>query len=290
MKKLFVPVSASTAAGLLNEDLVAIFHHSSFTDIVVMDGASSVADQAYIDVDGSDAAWFVGAFARSLADFIGEDRPQRDSVLAALDHVAAGFRSRMAGSEMPLHAYPIAALTWVRVRPGGGGGATLELYFLGDCKTLLRHADGRVEDLDAWVNPQEAILRDEIARLAGEGVHDPACRRARLLPMLRQRREYQNTCTAPASLCLEPRGQFDARESTVHVAPGAALLVMTDGFYRLVDTYKCDSPASLMQQCIDDGVDAVMRKLRCFEAAGASANGVVKSQDDASAVLCRFDV
>lgn len=286
-----MPVSASVASGLANEDLVAVFHHASFTDLVVMDGASSVAAQAYIDVDGSDAAWFVDAFARSLSRCIGEDRPQRDSVRAAIDLVSAEFRHRMAGVDIPLHAYPIAALTWVRMRPSAAGrGVTLELYCLGDCTTLLRHADGGVDNLDPWVNPQEAILRDEIARLTRQGLHDPAARRAALLPMLRQRREYQNSCLAPASLCLEPRGEFNAREYTIEVASGAALLVMTDGLYRLVEPYACESNESLMRQCIDDGLDAVMRALRHFEAAGSSANAVVKNQDDASAVFCRLEV
>jgi hypothetical protein len=190
---------------------------------------------------------------------------------------------------VPVYAWPIAAMTWIRILPGRGV-SELILYCLGDCKTLLLRPDGSVQDLDPWVNPQEAVLQDAIAALAAEGISDPDERRERLLPMLRRRREQQNTASMPQSLCLAPAGPFAARRYSVQAEPGSVLLVMTDGFYRLVDPYGLHSDAGLAQACVRDGQDAMLAGLRAHEhAAGAGTGMAVKQADDASAVVWRFE-
>jgi hypothetical protein len=147
-----------------------------------------------------------------------------------------------------------------------------------------------VQDLDPYVNPQEAVLAEAIGALAREGVSDPRARRERLLPMLRRRREEQNTAPFPQSLCLAPAGPFAARRHSVRAAPGCVLLVMTDGFYRLVEPYGLHTDASLAQACVRDGLDAMLAALRAHErAAGAGTGMAVKQADDASAVAWRFD-
>jgi hypothetical protein len=167
-------------------------------------------------------------------------------------------------------------------------GHRLDLYCLGDCKVLLRRPDGEILDLDPFVNPQEAVLREEIGKLQRAGVSDVAARRARLTPMLRARREFQNTVANTNSLCLKPNGDFGARSRSVDAPPGSALLVMTDGFYRLVDVYGLHTPHSLFSLCEEDGLQAALAQLRAHEAAAQAAGpAVVKRADDASAILWR---
>jgi hypothetical protein len=76
----------------------------------------------------------------------------------------------------------------------------------------------------------------------------------------------------------------------VRAAKGSVLLVMTDGFYRLVEPYGLHTDASLAQACVREGLDAMLARLRAHEhAAGAGTATVVKPADDASAVAWRFD-
>jgi hypothetical protein len=49
-----------------NEDLIATYHSEDVTDIVIMDGGSSVADRNYVDCEAGDVVWIVRNFARSL--------------------------------------------------------------------------------------------------------------------------------------------------------------------------------------------------------------------------------
>lgn len=276
---------SSGAHARRNDDHVAVFSARDVTDVLVIDGGTSVAGRDYIDPMRGDVSWFVQAFAAAIDRNARPDRSQQASVEAAVAAVRARFIEAGGHETAPLHAWPIAALTWLRILDRDGR-STASLYSLGDCKTLLRAADGAVSDPDPFSNPQEAVLQAEIARLRAAGVVDSAQRRERMLPMLRARREAQNLAPAPTVLCAQPHGPFQARTCAFELAPGAALLVMTDGFYRLVDTYGLYTDAGLIARCEEHGLDAALDKLRAFEgSSGDTGERAVKAADDASAVL-----
>lgn len=270
-----------------NEDLIAAFEQPGLTDVLVLDGGTSVADTDHIDVENGDVVWFVREFCRLLAPHLSAARSQGDSVQLALADVHAVFRERTRGAHVPLHAWPIAALTWLRI-VHSGDGYTLQAWCVGDCKTLVFDGDASIQDVDPYVNPQEAILQAQLKQLADDGIVDAAARKARLLPMLRARREEQNTAAQPAVLCLAPRGAIAARAFTMPLAPGAHILAMTDGFYRLVDPYRLLTAGELARRCASDGLPAMLARLRAFEADQRRAHSMaVKAADDAAAVLCR---
>jgi hypothetical protein len=269
-----------------NEDLVAIFEHPGCTDIVVMDGASSVADEDYIDRELGDVVWFVRQFAAALGEVADPGVDQQESVMLACARVRQRYDDLALASKMPLYASPLAAMTWVRVTEGGEG-ARLDVYCLGDCKALLLVPGQGAVDLDPWVNPQESILQGAIAKLAEEGVVDAEERRLRLLPMLRARREEQNLATPPIGLCLAPRAPFLARRYLAHAQPGSMLLVMTDGFSRIVDTYGLCTMEQLAARCLQGELPTLLQELRDFERLGSDTR-TVKRADDASAVTLRL--
>jgi hypothetical protein len=279
---------SSGATAHHNEDWAGAFHTPDGPELVIIDGATSVAERDYIDPANGDVVWFVTRFVSALRACIETESvplSQQAAVHAALDATHRAFMDRSAGQEIPLYAWPIAAMSWVRVRRADNG-VRLQLYCLGDCKILLRTPDGAVRDLDPFINPQEAILRAEIARLQQEGVNDPVARQTRLMPMLRARREFQNTVAGTNSLCLRPNGPLGARTATVDAPAGASVLGMTDGFYRLVDTYGLHTPESLFTLCAEHGLEAALDALRRHEAAARAGGSVtLKRADDASAIL-----
>lgn len=267
-----------------NDDHIAVFSCPEMTDLLVIDGGTSVAERDYIDPVHSDVAWFVKTFAAEIERVASPERSQQDSVDAAIGAVQSAYKHVADGAPVPVHAWPIAAVTWVRIS-GRDGQTKATLYSLGDCKTLLRTANGDVIDPDPYFNPQETVLQAEIARLRAAGVIDADERRERMLPMLRARRESQHRSPAPTVLCLQPQGPFQARTCTLELATGDGLLVMTDGFYRLVDPYGLYTDAGLLARCEERGPAALIDELRAFErSAGDTANRAVKAADDASAV------
>lgn len=270
--------------GGINEDLVAVFDTDGLIDLLVLDGATSVADRQVVDERQGDVAWFVQAFAAALGPVIDATRSQADSVQLALASVQCAYFAGTAGQDVPVHAWPLAALTWIRLRPGADQLA-LSLYCLGDCKAFAVEADGVVIDLDPYVNPFETVVQEAVAALAREGVTDPLERRTRLLPLLRTRREAQHGAAAPTALCLQPRGPFQARTYTLHLPAGSAVLAMTDGFYRLADTYGLYTQEDLVRRCCSGGLAGPMAELRAWEAARAADTLAVKNADDASVVM-----
>jgi hypothetical protein len=275
-----------------NEDWIAHYAHDDGTvDLLVLDGATSVAERNYIGAGHGDVVWFVESFAQALGATISPDATQQQCVLRALNEVAQEFRRETEGMDVPLYAWPIAAMTWIRARKQEGDVRRLEIYALGDCKTLLHYPGGATIDLDPYVNPQEAVLQNEIASLAQAGIDDTAARREKLLPMLRARREFQNATSAPFALCLDPQGPLNARTSTVELRSDALVLAMTDGFYRLVDTYGLYTNEQLAIACAERSLEELMQELRGYEAARQQEPSVtVKSADDASVLACFLSV
>jgi hypothetical protein len=270
-----------------NEDLIAVFERTGWTDLVMLDGATSVAGEDYVDPEAGDVVWFVRAFAAALERVIDPARSQEASITQAIAQVRAAFEARAGGVDVPLYALPIAALSWVRIWHEGGK-ASLEGYFLGDCKTLLRLPDGRTLDLDPFVNPHEAVVQQEVAKLVAQGDDDPATRLQRMMPMLRTRREFQNTTDAPECVVMRPGGPFSSRQASMPLEPGSTVLLMTDGFYRLVDPYGLYGNAELAAGCSERGLDAMCAELREYESSGPGSLSV-KRADDASAVMWVHD-
>jgi hypothetical protein len=266
-----------------NEDLIAVFERTGWTDLVMLDGATSVASADYVDPDAGDVVWFVRALAAALEQVIDPARSQGASIAQAIEQVRAAFDARAGGVDVPLYALPIAALSWVRIWHEGGK-ASLEGYFLGDCKTLLCLPDGRTCDLDPFVNPHEAVVQQEVARLVAQGDDDPATRLQRMMPMLRTRREFQNTTDAPECVVMRPGGPFSSRQASMPLEPGSTVLLMTDGFYRLADPYGLYDNSALAKGCRERGLDAMCAELREYEASGAGSLSV-KRADDASAIM-----
>jgi hypothetical protein len=268
-----------------NDDHVALFTSAGVADIVVIDGGSSVAERDYIDDIHGDVAWFVHAFTSALERTLILGRDQSECVRMAIADVRAQFTQLAAGRDVPAYARPIAAMTWLRISQHDDA-ARASLYSLGDCKTLLYTPNGSCIDPDPFVNAQEAVLQDAIARLTADGIEDPLRRREHMLPMLRARRESQNMAPAPSVLCLEPNGPFQARLRRVDLPHDASVLVMTDGFYRLVDLYGLYTDATLVEACINVGLKAQLDELRNYEASNArTAACAVKASDDASAAI-----
>lgn len=283
----------SAGKGHINEDLVGVYERDGVTDIIVMDGATPLSPQRHVRAGASDPSWFVRQFAADLAAVLHRAGSQESLVSQALVGTRAAHRAVAAGTHVPPHDWPVSTLSWVRVRHGRAQGdrmepARLELYCLGDSKILLHGPDG-VRDLDPFDNPAERDVQAAVAALVAQGVSDPAERWERLLPMLQARRHAQNTAVHPQVLCLAPRGAFAARTRVVDAPAQGQLLAMTDGFYRLVDTYGLYDDAGLAAAVLERGLDALVDELRAFEAGAVAAAGITaKRADDASAVAWRF--
>ena len=271
-----------------NEDLIAIYtHNTGIVDMLIFDGATSVSERNYFDTVVGDVAWFVSAFSERLRGIVAAGLSQGESVTLALSRLRRDLQDRLELSSIQPYAYPIAAMTWIRISHGNNT-ATVNIYALGDCKVYLLNEANEVVDLDPHVNPQENILKEAIGRLRMQDIVDEKVIFEKLLPMLRERRAFQNASERPTILCLFPQGDFEAREYAFEMAAQSQLLAMTDGFYRLVDTYALYSAEELVRRCARGDLSLLLQELRSFERENIAAGTTsVKASDDASAVMYR---
>jgi hypothetical protein len=75
------------------------------------------------------------------------------------------------------------------------------------------------------------------------------------------------------------------------VAPGTHVLMLSDGFYRLVDHYHLYSDESLLTAAVEDGLQVLAQRLRRLEDEDAECRVYprLKPRDDASALLLVVD-
>lgn len=256
----------------------------------VIDGCTGLAADL-IPGAASDAAWYAEELSAAFADLSGQGTPEA-VMRAAILRLAERFRRSLAPGAAPApFAVPSAAATWIRLGPDG----TLDHAALGDCTALLAGPDGRARRLgprqagpdwagDAWLNTM-------IGRLHGAGVGDPAAVWAELNETLRGRRARMNQPDGYWIFAVDPGAADHLERERLLAPPGAVVLLMSDGFYRLVDHYRAYDHDRLVAAARAHGLAALYRELRQIEAADADCRRFprLKPSDDAAAMLVAVD-
>jgi hypothetical protein len=241
----------------------------------VIDGATDVGPvRVYRDAE-SDAARFAEIMAREL---LAHPARADESARAYMSRFAQALsRAALAEFKMdpasaPLSSYPTAAATWVRVQNGRLDGASL-----GDSMALLQPPNGEVAVLG---EPEKA--EQESDRVRGVLAFSAEDR----LRWLQETRAVHNTSGGYWVFGVQPEAAGHVTAFEADCPPGSRLLLMTDGFYRLVSPYRRYSDAGLMAALRDRGLGALLGELREMEASPADDMrlGRIKTSDDATAL------
>jgi hypothetical protein len=241
----------------------------------VIDGATDVGPVRIFPEGESDAAVFAELFAQVLlAEQPGASAPAAyfERILPRLrDEAAKAARVKLA--DAPLASYPTAAATWVRVHGGKIEGATL-----GDSMAIVRTPDGRVTVLGEASKPAEEQGRAKrvMAMTADER-----------LKWLQGVRAIHNTEKGYWVFGVQPQAAAHIIHQSAAAPAGTHVLVMTDGFYRLVSPYGRYSDATLIEAAMAKGLGPLMQELRSLEASPEddAKIGRFKTSDDATALL-----
>ena len=183
--------------------------------------------------------------------------------------------------------WPAAALTLVRA-----AGRRLDAWTLADPVALLRRPDGRVSALNdaPALRAFETEAAADMLRRTGT---DPESVRA--TPEFRVWMEAGRRARPGGGVHgfgLRPEGRIGRlRHEVVAVAPGAVLLLASDGFAALSDAYGCWDVAGLMEAALARGLAPLGRELRRVETEidpSGRRFPRFKRRDDATALLLRF--
>ncbi|HKW53631.1 MAG TPA: protein phosphatase 2C domain-containing protein [Stellaceae bacterium] len=269
-------------AGAVNEDRWGARDDGA---VWVLDGATGIAAQRVLP-GSSDALWLVERIDAGLRRHASEDAPPAEVLRPIVRQAMQEFAGAALRPDAPPADRPCTSLTLLRLRDGG-----VELASLGDCRIVHRDAGGATRCFGtSGVTRLDERLVEEVIRLQAQGVpHDQMW--PRVLPMTRRHRALMNLPEGYWTLDLSERG-LDHVEITRLPAPplGAPFLLLSDGFYRLVDVYRRYGYDTLLAAAENSGLVPLLDELRQIEAddPACRAHPRLKPRDDATAVLVRL--
>src|SRR6185437_8488701 len=162
----------------------------------------------------------------------------------------------------------------------------IELVNLGDCRILWKKrssdevqsfGSSRVTELDA------GVVR-EIKRLHSEGITDNADIWKAIAPIIQTNRNSKNRPGGYWILDLTGEGLDHLQTMQIGPSDVDKVLLCTDGYYRLVDTYAKRTDKSLFDNSVGKGIANSIRSIREIERSDdrCLAFPRIKSSDDAT--------
>ena len=234
----------------------------------------------------SDARWIAQFGARRFNAHAGEGEGSiRDWLRSAASEAETSFNALR--FRPPVENYEVAYASAIMGAPDADA---ISFLWFGDCAALLRTVDGAFHLFGETINRKESE-RARVERLVKPGRPGPAAAGVRdeFLPVLRASRNYVNTAEewlfAPDEACAD-----HAREARAVLAPGAPLLLASDGFLALASDYDRYTPEELLDAATTRGLAVLGEELRAIEAADPDGNRFprFKRSDDATALLLRL--
>jgi Protein phosphatase 2C len=235
----------------------------------VIDGATDATHMKPFPAE-SGAAWLAETVSARLMSAPGEG----ESAPAYFERVLTDARaeaeraSKVALASLPGEAMPVASTMWMRRENG-----VCEFVWAGDCFAIAQMAPGEARligtEEKAGAETREAALMLAMSQ-------------AERWTLLQAQRRAAND-PKYGLLSLNPAAAQHLRTERLALPPGTPVLLMTDGFYRFVEPYGLDTPASLLARVLKDGLATAIGVLRGHEQAPSGVR--LKARDDAAAIL-----
>lgn len=260
----------------------------------IIDGATGQGDgNCVADPSSSDAAWLADQLQNIfIQNATASDRMRTEFLHRSRTKILDLFHKVARHIPDADYAWPSAALSMVHV-----GEDTTTCTSLADCTVLFRHKNGAVslhsgdpvhQKFDKQAVDHFIKLRDSKILPADADLYHF---RSALLPVIRPIRSLANRDGGYGSFTLaEPLREEFIRISHRPTKDITHILLMTDGLYDIVDTYKLMSDQELMDRALANGLNDLALQVRAIENADPHAKSYprFKKSDDATAAL--FDL
>jgi hypothetical protein len=278
--KLKLAGHISQGSGLVNEDAVGFIGDPDDIQAAwALDGVTGINELSF-GLHGSDAQWFVARIDSHLRSLLPEARDMQSVMSGLVDRLI----DDLAHVTLPHNFDPPAACIAAVCRIGPEWQAVR----LGDCRLLAEDAEGfhRIvdfpnDDFDHWVTA-------EAVRLRAGGMTSLKDIAQALQPALFANRRRRNR---PGGYgVIEADRACLAFAEYMPLADPSAILLASDGFFRLVDHYSQATEGELLRRGLEGGgVSALYDTLRRIEHSDPDCRKFprLKPGDDASAIALK---
>ena len=246
----------------------------------VIDGSTDVGGRRIMSREESDAAWLAETLSNTFAAHGPAPDETGQAYLARAISMVADKAQDEAREDLhtaPRYALPSGAGVWMRQL----SDEAVEVLAIGDCICLVA-CDGTVKTIGYAEKPdKEANGARKLLKLS------PAQR----LAALQAQRARQNTPDGYWVFGLFPQAAEHAQRVVFKPKPGTVVLLMSDGFYRLVSPYQTYSAEALVERARSVGLATLLEDLRGLEQSEEdnATIGRLKTSDDACALMIAFD-
>ncbi|QYI99590.1 protein phosphatase 2C domain-containing protein [Thalassovita mediterranea] len=253
----------------------------------VIDGATGVSDQTYVSTDGSDAAWLAAQLDTHFAELPQTSEPIRVALRRIIGRVRDDYLLQASPSNVPDFAIPSAAALYCGWEQSGHR-VHIRFSGLGDCSAIVREATGLLHIIGDLSSGGDAHMLDRFAAFHGD---ESEAATSELRAFLQEQRSRMNKPDGYWVFSIAPEAASHITECTLCLRSPADLLMMTDGFARLIDHFHAYTPETLLDAALQRGLDPLYEELRALEAGDPDRTVAprVKQEDDASAVLVRLE-
>ncbi len=264
-----------------NEDSLAHTEHMA----AVFDGVTAITEP--LMPGASDPAWLATFAARRLAAHSADGGDPRDWIKSAAADAHKSFTALRRRGPKERYEIPYASLMLTSVADDA-----LHAAWFGDCVAIVRAPAGAIHILGDAIESRERE-RAMIANFAAAEKTSPAAALARedVRAKLRARRNRFNTAGGSWLFAPDPKCARHAQTDSAPLAPGALVLLASDGFFSLVTEYERYTPATLIAACESKGLAALVAEARAIEAddPDGQKHPRFKKSDDATALLLRAE-
>ena len=274
----------SEAGGNYNEDIAHVVSNAAW----VLDGATGLSQENHMPGD-SDAKWYVEAWDTYLTDAVTiSDNSLEEIVLAGIAKVNDEYRQILGGKaieEIDVPSSGIALIRW--------GKEELEYFILGDCQLWIMKNES-VEKIADYKLP---LLDDEVSKRMNtyikQGIAASEARN-KIKQLLIENRLLKNKKNGYWILSLDQEAVAHAisgKLSFNHDDQRAEILLLSDGYYAIVDKYKALTEKEVFDKIEAKGLESVYHLIRQIEEKDPNQSRFArfKKSDDASAIFISFN-
>ncbi len=258
---------SSKGDGLVNEDRAGAIHERAWA----IDGATDVAGKWTYDHHATGAEWI----AAELDTYL-RDNSKQNSPLALIRSMAHHVDSRLHNLNFPDSALPPACSCGIVSVTGN----TTSIAIIGDITIYIPGKDELLQNSQFARNERAAVLLSDGNGLNhGDSVNG----------IINRRWSYIDSHSGASVLSRNAHISPSVTENQFEHSKGDKILLTTDGFARLVDSYKVfASWHHLTEFVINFGLSEAHKILREYEDTNSTNLTNFKSRDDACGILLEY--
>lgn len=250
----------------------------------ILDGATGIAASS-ITSHTSDAGWYVERVNNELRNAIRKHPGihTQELLRKAIKAVAEDYRAAIKNQKEPLFA-PSAAFAMLRAQ-----GHFVEFSGLGDCAALFTTKDGSIGYFEG--DRGKPIDKQSIQHLITEQAKTPDADHEeivdRIKPFLRRNRSRMNTPEGYWILSFSEAALNHIYTQRTELDPRKPVILMSDGFTRLLQMLDGINLVKLYQAILSKGVTSTGDLLRKIESEDSSCRRYprFKKSDDATCIV-----